>query len=319
ASISKTVIGISLLKAQELGKLRLDDPINKYLPFTVVNPYFPEESITIRQLASHTSSIKDATQYESNGYILRDHHNAGAKVNKNFSSPEEMMDYSLFIEKILSEDGEWYKRKNFIKKKPGEIFEYSNIGAGLAALVLQNAVKEPFCQFSDTHVFKPLNLSNTGWSLNDVDASKHTKLYSDKETELAPYQLVNYPDGGLITSSTDLGTYLSELISGYQGNGTLLKQESYTELFSPNLNDENHKDRSESTYNDEYNMGIFMGISAKGKIGHSGGDPAVTTLMFFDSKTNIGKLLIANTELTKEGIQEFISVFKTLDAYESKL
>jgi CubicO group peptidase (beta-lactamase class C family) len=319
ASISKTVIGISLLKAQEMGKLRLDDPINKYLPFKVINPYFPEESITIRQLASHTSTIKDASEYEGKGYILKEKGNAGTKVNKNFRAPNEMMDYSDFLENIVSEKGVWYKKKSFIKKKPGEIFEYSNIGAGLAALVLQNAVNEPFHQFSDTHVFKPLNLSNTGWSLNDVDASKHTKLYADKETELAPYQLVNYPDGGLITSSTDLGTYLNELISGYQGNGTLLKKESYRELFSPNLNDENHKDRSESTYNDEYNMGIFMGISAKGKIGHSGGDPAATTLMFFDSKTKIGKLLIANTNLTKEGIEEFISVFKTLDTYESKL
>lgn len=66
-------------------------------------------------------------------------------------------------------------------------------------------------------------------------------------------------------------------------------------------------------------MGIFMRISAKGKIGHSGGDPAVTTLMFFDFETKIGKLLIANTDLTKEGIQQFISIFKTLDSYESKL
>ncbi len=41
ASISKTFIGIALLKAQELGKLNLDDPINKHLPFVVNNPYFP--------------------------------------------------------------------------------------------------------------------------------------------------------------------------------------------------------------------------------------------------------------------------------------
>ena len=33
ASISKTFIGVALLKAQELGKLNLDDPINKYVPF----------------------------------------------------------------------------------------------------------------------------------------------------------------------------------------------------------------------------------------------------------------------------------------------
>ncbi len=319
ASISKTVIGIALLKAQELGKLKLDDPINEYLPFKVINPYFPEQPITIRHLASHTSTIKDASQYEGKGYVLKEKENGGSKVNKNFRPPNEMMDYSVFLEHILNKNGTWYKKKNFIKKKPGEIFEYSNLGAGLAALVLQNAVNEPFHQFTDTHIFKPLNLSNTGWSLEAMDTTEHTKFYADTTTELAPYQLVNYPDGGLITSATDLGTYLSELISGYQGNGTLLNKESYAELFSPNLNDANHKDRNESTYNDEYNMGIFMGISAKGKIGHSGGDPAVTTLMFFDSKTKIGKLLIANTDLTKEGIQEFISIFKTLAIYETNL
>jgi len=30
ASVSKTVVGLALLKAQELGLLHLDDPVNKY-------------------------------------------------------------------------------------------------------------------------------------------------------------------------------------------------------------------------------------------------------------------------------------------------
>ncbi|WP_289644728.1 serine hydrolase domain-containing protein [Maribacter aestuarii] len=319
ASVSKTCIGLALLKAQEMGKLNLDDPINKYLPFEVTNPHFPEESITIRHLASHTSTIRDASQYERRGYILRNSENGQARVNMNFRSSDDLMNYDLFLEKILSSKGEWYKKKNFIKKKPGEIFEYTNIGAGLAALVLENAVGQPFPEFTKTHIFDPLEMSNTGWFLKDVDDSKHSKLYAERDLELAPYQLVNYPDGGLITSSTDLGKYLSELISGYNGNGTVLNTESYKELFSPNLNEENHKNRSDSAYNDEYNMGIFMGMSATGQIGHSGGDPAVTTLMFFNSQTNTGKLLIANTELSKEGITEFIDIFKTLASYETKL
>jgi CubicO group peptidase (beta-lactamase class C family) len=319
ASISKTVIGLSLLKAQEMSKLQLDDPINHYLPFSVVNPYFPEENITIRQLASHTSTIQDASQYESKGYVLRDKNNVGKKVKKNFRPPNDLMDYSLFLKKILSKNGDWYKKKNFLKKKPGTIFKYSNLGAGLAALVLEHAVGEPFSEFTKAHIFEPLGMSDTRWSSEDLESTKLGKLYADQTTELAPYQLVNYPDGGLITSSTDLGRYLQELISGYRGNGTLLNTESYTELFTPNLNDENHKDRNESAYNDEYNMGIFIGMSAKGQMGHSGGDPAVTTLMFFNSETKIGKLLMANTELSKEGIKEFIDIFKTLATYETKL
>jgi hypothetical protein len=99
----------------------------------------------------------------------------------------------------------------------------------------------------------------------------------------------------------------------------VLNKESYAELFSPNLNDDNHRNRSESSYNDEYNMGIFMGMSATGQIGHSGGDPGVTSLMFFNSDTKIGKLLIANTKLSKEGIKNFIQIFKTLASYETRL
>ena len=45
ASISKTFIGVSLLKAQDLNLLDLDEPINKYLDFKVVNPHFPEDTI----------------------------------------------------------------------------------------------------------------------------------------------------------------------------------------------------------------------------------------------------------------------------------
>ena len=260
ASISKTFIGITLLKAQELGNLNLDDPINDYLPFEVINPYFPNTPITIRQLATHTSSIRDPSRYEKNGYVLKEENNGDAKVNRNFRSPDEMMTQTVFLKNILSKEGKWYKKNNFLKTKPGEIFEYSNIAAGLAALVVENATGESFNTLTKIYIFEPLEMPNSGWSFDEVDFSYHSILYSNIETELAFYQLITYPDGGLITSSSDLGKYLSELISGYSGNGRILKAESYKELFKPHLTDENHKERNENVYNDEYNMGIFMGI-----------------------------------------------------------
>tara|TARA_R110000765_G_scaffold362906_1_gene453133 strand:+ start:6715 stop:7914 length:1200 start_codon:yes stop_codon:yes gene_type:complete len=319
ASISKTFIGIALLKAQELGKLNLEDPINKYLPFDVSNPHFPNEQITIRQLATHTSSIKDPSRYEKNGYILKEAENKEAKVNRNFRSPSEKMVLDEFLKNILSQDGKWYKKNNFLKIKPGAIFEYSNVAAGLAALIIEKATNQSFNKFTNEYILKPLEMFDTGWSFTEVDFSKHSKLYLNNETELAFYQLANYPDGGLITSSTDLGKYLTELIAGYSSNGKILTNESYKKLFKPYLTDKNFKERNESVYNDEYNMGVFMGISAKGQIGHTGGDPGVATHMFFNSETKIGKLLIVNTDLKKEGIKEFIDIWKKLEEYETKL
>jgi len=40
-----------------------------------------------------------------------------------------------YLKAILSEDGHWYKKKTFSKYSPGGMFNYSNIGAGLAAYV----------------------------------------------------------------------------------------------------------------------------------------------------------------------------------------
>jgi CubicO group peptidase (beta-lactamase class C family) len=230
-----------------------------------------------------------------------------------------MMAYTEFLKNILDKEGKWYKRKTFLKEEPGALFEYSNIAAGLAAFVLENATGKPFNEFTKKHIFNPLEMSDSGWFFNEIDFSKHSKLYSDKETELAFYQLVNYPDGSLITSSNDLGKYLSELISGYSGDGKILTDESYKMLFKPYLLDENFEERSEDVYNDEYNMGIFMGLSAQGQIGHTGGDPGVATIMFFNTKTKIGKILIVNTDLNKDGIKVFIDIWKKLEDYEVKL
>ena len=198
------------------------------------------------------------------------------------------------------------------------MFNYSNIGAGLAAYVLEQATGESFPEFTKKHIFDPLVMNGSGWSFDTIDFSKHSKLYADADTELALYTLINYPDGGLITSAHDLAKYLSEIIKGYAGNGTILSAESYKELFTPQLTYENHKDRSDREYNDEYNMGVFMGMSSKGQIGHTGGDPSVVTHMFFNEKTKTGKLLLVNTDLDKKSVQDFIAIWRALMAHEDQ-
>ena len=57
ASISKTFIGIGLMKLVEGGNLELSTPINSILPFQVVNPYHKNQEIIVEHLARHTSSI----------------------------------------------------------------------------------------------------------------------------------------------------------------------------------------------------------------------------------------------------------------------
>ena len=59
ASISKPIMGISLLQLVDQGKLDLDEDLNTYLPFTLDNPHVQGEKITLRSISSHSSGIAD--------------------------------------------------------------------------------------------------------------------------------------------------------------------------------------------------------------------------------------------------------------------
>ena len=63
ASISKTTIGVALLKASEIGLVELDESINTYLPFKVKNPNYPEEDITLRHLAKCIITIIESEHF----------------------------------------------------------------------------------------------------------------------------------------------------------------------------------------------------------------------------------------------------------------
>ena len=59
-SVSKTITAVAVLQLWEDGYIiDLDDDVNEYLPFPVVNPHFPEVPITFRMLLTFTSGIKD--------------------------------------------------------------------------------------------------------------------------------------------------------------------------------------------------------------------------------------------------------------------
>ncbi|MGA9270105.1 MAG: serine hydrolase, partial [Lutimonas sp.] len=152
ASISKTFIGISLLKAQEMGLLDLDDPVNKYLPFKVFNPKHPDQEITLRQLSCHTSSIQDTEVYDQRSYVLKD---AMASEDKerleayeNFNNPEDTIPMEEFFQRVLTTDGAWYSEDAYLDSKPGTKFEYSNVAAALTAYALQRATQTDFREFT---------------------------------------------------------------------------------------------------------------------------------------------------------------------------
>jgi len=325
-SISKTFVGLALLKAQELGKLKLDDPINKYLPFKVVNPNFPNNDITIRHLANHTSSIIDNEFYLTKNYFLKENQDLNGMSlvfdqTQVFNPKESVVSMEMFLFNLLTEKGKWNTKEIYAKNKPGDIYEYSNIGTTLAALVIEKATGETFDNYTTKHLMKPLKMNASGWHFEDVNFANYSRLYENPKTVLPFYSMVSYPDGNFITSINDLSLYLTELIKGYNGNGTILSKESFQEYFRPQLEAKNFIDRNDKNpFSESYNVGIFMGFGYTGYIGHTGGDPGVGSIMFFDPKNNIGRILIINTSFSdKIGNDTFYGIWDKLEKYQTKL
>lgn len=327
ASVSKTLIGIALMKAKEMGKLNLDDPIQDYLPFKVINPNYPDEIITIRQLATHTSSINDTEQYMERAWILakdQDLTNVStAYPAQRLNPPELDVPMEKYLNGYLETNGPFYQDDNYLKFKPGERYNYSNIGATLCALVIEKATGQAFDSFTEKYILKPLGMNSSGWSLEDVDIEKHSRLYRNDNTLLPFYTAITYPDGMLISSSSDMAKYLSELVKGYSGEGTLLSKESYKELFTEQLEEQNFESRNaDDPYNGDYSPALFIGHSALGYIGHSGGDAGVGTWMYFNKEKKTGRYIVINTDMgNDERAKEFeyYTVWDTMNEYFEKI
>jgi len=104
ASISKTFVGVALMNLVENGLVSLDEDVNTFLPFKVLNPHLPESIITPRHLMSHSSGIQDNQKI-----YLPSYHYGG-------DSPIPLGE---FLADYLSPDGTHYSKKNFTKSKPG--------------------------------------------------------------------------------------------------------------------------------------------------------------------------------------------------------
>jgi CubicO group peptidase (beta-lactamase class C family) len=322
ASISKTFIGLAVLKAQELGELNLDDPIAKHLPFPVFNPGHPEVPITVRHLVTHTSTILDKENYLFRAWILRDTVNLAQNLALDigecrFSAPSTAVSMEEFLRRYLAPDGEWYSDSVFADLRPGERFAYSNIGATLAALVVEKATGMAFDAFTQQHILDPLDMRSSTWHGELLADSALSLLYRTRTEAYPRYYCATYPDGGMVTSADDFAKYMAELVRGYRGNGRILNQASYAEYFREQLAASTFVDRATGPFTDEHNIGITIGFSSEGYFGHTGGDPGLFSIFFVERSTGLGRYMIVNTDM--EGWEHHKQAWDMLGRYANRL
>ncbi|KGJ96404.1 beta-lactamase [Colwellia psychrerythraea] len=326
ASISKPILGISLLRLQDKGFINIDNDINEYLPFVLDNPNLEDEKITLRHLASHSSGLYDAYDYEAFG------HNEESNVN--------LRDY---VEQRLSIKGNAYGKGYFYDSaQPGTSFRYNNLGASLAGLALETTSEMSLHAFSNREIFEPLGMKNTAWQLNQLmmkdiavpyeleacipyikicaDESSLTMAYvlgklfdppSEYKTLAAfpHYGFPDYPAGGIRSSIEDLTLLIKAVLNNGNEKIKLLSDTSYQQMF-------------QLAFPEDVAQGQrFFWQESHGMIGHGGSNPGAFTYAFFDVETKGAIIILMNRSpdaLTSWALDSIIERISTTDTHSFK-
>jgi len=130
ASVTKQFTAAAILLLMQDGKIRLDDPVRRWLP-TLPNSIDP---VTIRHLLTHTSGIVDYEDVMSSG------------------TTDQLHDADV-LRLLESQDTTYFK--------PGTSYRYSNSGYALLALVVERASGNTFATFLRDRIFTPLGMTST--------------------------------------------------------------------------------------------------------------------------------------------------------------
>ncbi|MCX6663010.1 MAG: serine hydrolase [Euryarchaeota archaeon] len=294
ASITKTITSTALMQLYEQGFFHLDDDVNKYLPFNLRNPNFPNDPITIRMILSHSSSLNtDPLSYHWFNYS---------------QAPPIPFYPSPWLEEYLLPDGAFYSPEIWdTKHLPGEYMQYANINFDLAAYLVQLFSGQPFHEYCNDHIFTPLAMTHTSFRLPDlpIDDVAIPYLYQNRTYEKLPYyQLLHYPIGGLMTTVDDLSHFLSAHMNHGDYNGTRILQEETVELMHT------IQPPGNIYYNFHYGLGWMIIKPLIGKkiyIGHSGDIPGLHTRMYMDQSENTGIICFFNSDRSTY-MKKFVSI-----------
>jgi len=300
------------MKAIEQEKLKLHTPLNDVLPFSIQNPYHPNVPITIRHLATHTSSIADG-DIEYRSVFLTESFDLNkkdiGKENYQFLkewSKNERSPLSDFLTASLSSEGSQYDKKRFLKVAPGSRYQYSNLGASLLAYAISIAVNQPFETYVKEQILGPLAMQQTKWQF-ETNQTEQATTYFQNQLQVPAYQSSLYPSGGLQSSLSDLSLYLMEVLKNYNGSNTLLPTTAFQTMVEPQLTP------NQSPSSNTKNQGLMWELNGQ-QAGHNGGNYGVTLFMNFDKEKGYGRIFMTNISSYKDQqlIPQMVEIWKLL-------
>lgn len=280
ASIAKLIVATCAMQLVEAGKLTLDADVNGYLGFAVRHPSF-DDRITMRMLLTHRAAIRDRN----------DELTAHAPGN----ALEPFLKHYLL-------DGATPRGVSFLDVRPGTRMQYSNVGAALAALVVQRVAGEDFAELSTRRVFAPLGMPSTRWVAAGPTSAVTAIPYAYRDGELVslpPPSHAVYPAVDLHSTSRDLSRFARAVLrEGELDGARILSADSVRLMLQPvSPGDE----ETAGATSDQALAWQIRTIGGARVAGHEGEDAGATTALFIDVAAGSAAVILANGDAFSSG------------------
>ncbi|HLI75965.1 MAG TPA: serine hydrolase, partial [Acidobacteriaceae bacterium] len=198
-SITKQFTAALVLLLQQDGKLKIEDPVSKYLPDS------PKawEKITLAELLGHTSGIP------------------------NFTSEHEFMTWRMNPHTV-DEEISFFKDRP-LEFEPGTKFEYSNSNYEVLGAVIEKVSGRSYGDLLKERLFQPLGMHDTGLDTDELILPKRAQGYSPRqggglEHAVSESMTVPWAAGSLYSTTGDLLLWERGLFGGKVLNAASLKQ-----------------------------------------------------------------------------------------------
>jgi CubicO group peptidase (beta-lactamase class C family) len=281
ASTTKSFTGLAAAMLAEQGRLDLDAPLTRYLPTAKLQAPLNPDSITLRALLSHTHGID----------------NDGPIVFRTAYSGEQTNEQLLAL--LAAHPA----------AKTGREYVYGNVGYNIAALAMDQTLRESWRDVLQRLIFQPLGMTSTSAYVSRVPGDRLAQPYGWEPN--AGFARVPYNKGdanmqaagGLVSSATDMARWLEAHINGGVVDGR--------RIFPAIAVAETHRRQAafqremRGVTSNGYGFGWQIGtLGADTILTHGGGFLGFSTHMSFMPNRRIGVVVMANENSTGYALAE---------------
>jgi len=172
--------GIMLLRRE--GKLKLDDPITKY----IANAPSDWSNVTLNHLLHHTSGLYNYTDF------------AVTMISAKAYNLADVIEITAGKKRATA---------------PGEAFSYCNTGYYLLGAVIEKITKRPYFEYLNSRIFRPLGMNRTYIYRRSIPRFYEAIGYSNAPSRfLPPNEITPGAAGNLASTVEDLAKWEAALL-----------------------------------------------------------------------------------------------------------